>query len=881
MKKYLLFTLAFVGTASAIFFSMNKSRDYYSYNAYPNAKQGHAINGMEFIYKMKANHITGILDVKDVMAAKQQINNMRLNKAGFPLVWTESGPDNVGGRCRTILIDKDDPNVLYAAGVSGGIFKSTNAAASWKALDDAMSTLAFQSSCQDKDGNIYFGSGENAGGFGGSPDREGSAFPGEGIFKSTDGQTFTQLATTKGFNYVNCMAYSPKDNVIYAGTESNLKYSDDGGATWKNVFTGLCRDVKVTKEGTVLAYMGAKIYRSTTGTVANSYTAATGITGGFNRMVLAISPQDPNYVYVLTSASNNFGGLFQSTDGGISFNEIVPGGSTFFNPLNQGAGGQGNYDLCVAVHPRDKKKVFMGGVIMAEWTETKGPIEVNNGTHSDHHWFIFDTISSPMRMYNGNDGGVYRSVNEKFNYFAPYNIGFNVTQFYGIAANSNGDIIGGTQDNGTQYISKVGTEKMRAEAIYGGDGFRCEISKKDKNAFVVESYYGNIARSQNKGASTGSILDKRVPRFKLNSSGGLEADPKGNYIQAPFNTAIKLVEVQDTINRLFVGANSDVWMVEHVINPSKNPTWFKVATVNQTHVIEASDDGKHIFIGRSGALTRVTIPTDTAGHHFYFDTLDNLNPANIYPGIKEDNIYGNLPAGRFITGIAIDRLDANKVLVTMGNYGSTNFIYYSEDALAPAPTWREVQGNLPRMPVFDAEFVYDKPGMVVIGTEFGIWGTTNINATTVSWQEQNQGVSASKPFPRVAVFELRQVESHPGDDGSIIVAGTHGRGIFETSTLYAPSSIRNTSGKETVKMVVYPNPVQDFANLRFSIKQKDNIRVKVMDLSGKVVYSEQLTNQNTGSKLIKVPVNDLINGTYVVSITGNYHKGASKIIVQH
>jgi hypothetical protein len=113
-------------------------------------------------------------------------------------------------------------------------------------------------------------------------------------------------------------------------------------------------------------------------------------------LVIGISPQDPNYVYVWASQSNNFGGLFQSTDGGISFKLIVPGGSTIFNPLNAGAGGQGDYDLCVAVHPRDKKHVYMGGVQMAEWTEAKGPFEVNNGTHSDHHWFTFDTISSPI-----------------------------------------------------------------------------------------------------------------------------------------------------------------------------------------------------------------------------------------------------------------------------------------------------------------------------------------------------------------------------------------------------------------------------------------------------------------------------------------------------
>jgi hypothetical protein len=44
------------------------------------------------------------------------------------LSWQERGPNNIGGRCRTIMIDKRDAsgNTVFAASVSGGIFKTTN-----------------------------------------------------------------------------------------------------------------------------------------------------------------------------------------------------------------------------------------------------------------------------------------------------------------------------------------------------------------------------------------------------------------------------------------------------------------------------------------------------------------------------------------------------------------------------------------------------------------------------------------------------------------------------------------------------------------------------------------------------------------------------------
>ena len=879
MKKIMLFSIGFALVAGSIFFSVNSFKGYYTAENQISQKQFSSMKGLEMLYKMKANQNTGLVDFADVSAARSQLNSMRLFKAGFPLIWEESGPDNVGGRCRTILVDKTNPSIIYAAGVSGGIFKSTNYGASWNAINDAFPTLAFQSSCQTIDGTVYFGSGEYGGGFGGGgPDVEGSSnIDGEGIFKTTDGNTFTQISTTKSISQIYSMSADPKSNIAYAGTNLGLKYTDDGGTTWKNAYTGSCRDVKVASNGTVIAYIGGKIYRSTTGTTSGSYVASTGITNSFNRLVIGISPQDPNYVYVLLSSGgsnpNNFGGLYQSTDGGISFSLLVAAGSLTFNPLNQGAGGQGNYDLCIAVHPRDKERVMMGGVTMAEWTKAKGPYEMNNGVHSDQHWITFDTMSSPIRMYVGSDGGFARSYNDAFTYFVASNLGFNVTQFYGIAASSDGDIIGGTQDNGTLHISKVGTEKKRALAIYGGDGFRAEISQINHNYFIGETYNGGIARSQNKGASMSSIFDKRVPRFKHTpGSQNLEADPSGPYIKAPFNTPIKLSEF-DSVSRLYVGADECIWMVEHVLNYIKSPVWFKVSSFTGAFIIEASTNGRYVFAGRSnGQLVRIKVPVT------YLDTVKNLNPTVIYPTCVTDNITGNLPSGRFITGIAVDKSDSNRLIVTLGNYGNANFIYYTENALAPVPTWKSVQGNLPAMPVYDAEFVYDNPNMIVIGTDLGIYGTTNITSSSVSWTAQNTGTSASKPFPIVATYELRQVENKAGDIGSVIVAGTHGRGIFETHTLF--TGIKNPDGTTSAQLSIYPNPATEYTTVQYSISQKDNIAISVMDLTGKIVYQKQINNETPGLKKQRIETDNLPKGTYIIQIAGTKHKGAAKMIVQ-
>ena len=56
--------------------------------------------------------------------------------------WQSLGPGNVGGRTRALIIDPTNPSVMYAAGVAGGIWKSTNGGASWSALDDFMANIA-------------------------------------------------------------------------------------------------------------------------------------------------------------------------------------------------------------------------------------------------------------------------------------------------------------------------------------------------------------------------------------------------------------------------------------------------------------------------------------------------------------------------------------------------------------------------------------------------------------------------------------------------------------------------------------------------------------------------------------------------------------------
>src|SRR4030095_11346192 len=142
-----------------------------------------------------------------------------------------SGPGNVGGRTRALLIDPVNPDVMYAAAVAGGIWKTTNGGSSWLPLNDFLANIAVTCLVLDPSNPniIYAGTGEGV--------FNADAVRGAGIFKSTDaGAHWTRLAATIGnanFFQVNDIVVSPSNGQhVYAATRSGVWRSLDGGTSW-------------------------------------------------------------------------------------------------------------------------------------------------------------------------------------------------------------------------------------------------------------------------------------------------------------------------------------------------------------------------------------------------------------------------------------------------------------------------------------------------------------------------------------------------------------------------------------------------------------------------------------------------------------------------
>ena len=153
--------------------------------------------------------------------------------------WEELGPGNIGGRTRALVIHPKTTRIMYAGGVSGGVWKTTNSGRRWRPVGDELANLAVNTLAMDPDSPkiLYAGTGE--GYFREKVRGTGLPLRGGGIFKSEDGgASWAQLAKArkKAFLWVNDIVISVQDSArVYAATRKGVFRSTDGGASWRRV----------------------------------------------------------------------------------------------------------------------------------------------------------------------------------------------------------------------------------------------------------------------------------------------------------------------------------------------------------------------------------------------------------------------------------------------------------------------------------------------------------------------------------------------------------------------------------------------------------------------------------------------------------------------
>ena len=815
------------------------------------------------MYSMRLNEATGTIEPEWFEEAVSQADAMRLNRrANKPLKWEGMGPDNVGGRLRAFLIHKDSSNVWFAGSVSGGLFRSFTKGQSWTPVNDRQENLGVTCIAQNPvTGTIFYGTGE--GGFVNlSGTRNGSpAFLGAGLYKSTNnrGVAFSKMANTSAASFMQCnsMVAHPTEDKIYVSTEDGIYEFTNDGANQKKISVGSIKELKMDKNGVLWASTNSGSVLKMDAAGAMKVVNSTANTSG--RTSIAISPQDPNYVYLMGASNNgSFGGLFRTTDGGATWTRLMSYSSVtdIF-----GSNRQGWYDNVVSVDPTNKDKIYMGGVDLATWDvvngyrETAGTYDApwnTNYVHADKHMIAWDMSTTPPTIIVGSDGGLHRSYDGRI--WTPISRGFVSLQLYNVAANELGHMTGGSQDNGTYLLNFSGNSfngqpSKTGISIYGGDGFDVEFSRFSPKTVFVSTYYGNVARTANSGQSTSTFWDDRQP----------------GTAQSDFNTTFCLWESGPKTSRLFLAKNSEVWMANNPTDFAETVSWYLVAKgLGNDRIIEMdyTADGDHLFLCKSGRVTRIDSINSAT-----FTLAANPTVLQVPTPIVQTNITPSGLSGRTVTSVNVDQMNAEHVIITLGGYGNSSYVYETNNALDAVPTWKNITGNLPSMPVYDAVVDVDDSKRIVLGTDLGVWYTEDGGA---NWVEGNDGMA------RVPVFEIRGYEWRPWE-GMTMYVGTHGRGFFRSRTLL--TSTKNLKDNTSLKVVVYPNPTSDRATVSVQSKVKETAVLRVVNLQGKVVM-EKSVEIVVGENNYEIGLGNLTKGYYFATVKGNTNQGTVKVCVQ-
>ena len=94
----------------------------------------------EYFDALRSNPLTGTVSEGEYMGAVNASLKIQ-SKRAVNSVWNELGPDNVGGRTRAFLQDKDTPSLMFVGGVSGGLFRSRTRGSSWTPVNDFQENL--------------------------------------------------------------------------------------------------------------------------------------------------------------------------------------------------------------------------------------------------------------------------------------------------------------------------------------------------------------------------------------------------------------------------------------------------------------------------------------------------------------------------------------------------------------------------------------------------------------------------------------------------------------------------------------------------------------------------------------------------------------------
>jgi PKD repeat protein len=662
--------------------------------------------------------------------------------------WTSLGPSamsmgswtmgRVAGRVNAVVPHPTDENTVYFGSAAGGVWKTTDAGASWTPLFDSVGTLPIGAIHVEPaaPSNVWVGTGDkNGGGCAG--------YFGQGVFLSTDGGTTWSArsgsgATAMPLSIVNAVAVQPTNpNVVLAGgagtcssagglSGAGMFRSTDRGLTWTRVLSSNVEDL-VFAPGSATAYAsvpGQGVFKSTDGgaTWTNS---SSGLTPSGSRMRLALAAGDAQVLYVLQG-----GQVYRSLNGAASWTLRT----------SSACEGQCSYNQAISVHPTDINQVLVGTIRPARSTDGGATFTFLTTTwgsgqtvHQDVHVVLYSRTNG-SRFWIGSDGGLWRTDNGGSS-FVNMNSNLNVTQFYDLAVHpSNADtIFGGAQDNSS---SRRTTSPVWDLTLVSGDGFMNAVDPTNTSIVFQTSYPSGSLPSVYRSTTGGAPNS-----FSKLATTGMTASANFPWVTPLAVASNRLFVAGDTVYRATTSASPMTWTAISANLGAK----VSVLTPMQTgNTIPA-------YLGTSSGAIYATADAAAAS-------------------VTWTNVTGNYPGGN-VSDVAMTPGNWQRVFVTRGAFGA-NKLYRSSSG---GTTWSAVGGGLPNVPANSVAIDPLDTQRIFVGTDVGVY-------------ESLDGGDTFMPFSAGLPLGLVVTDLEVDDVPHVLVAGTYGRGAWKVNLTGGPSN---------------------------------------------------------------------------------------------
>jgi hypothetical protein len=773
--------------------------------------------------------------------------------------WTPLGPSavangqadghpTVSGRVTSIAAGPGGTRV-YIGTANGGTWYSEDSGASWAPIDeyalpgqparlshmeaDSLSTgaIAVRFGANAAADIIFVGTGEpqsSADSPVDSAPNDGDSYYGVGIKSSPSGGTgavWTLEATNLAGHGVFRIVIDPENPaVVFAATSTGLFMRPQpplpaaaGSYTvWTPITAGLpantsVSDLIVAGRGAGRVYFaslwGGQVFRSTDAFSTpggGTWTACAGIGAhGNSRVVLASSDVPalggtPPIVYALLADSTLYR-LDVAATGNFSQVTGIPK-ALFF-------GGQGYYDIALAVDPNNPSTVYMCGdtVYHDDWNLSifKGTITgaagsyvfpfnaandmvvdaqgnkdsthvandatyIGQGIHADGHAIAFatnaDGTHDPTNVWVGCDGGIFQSTQSGTRgSFKPRNTGLAITQITYTAHHPATDTVlfAGAQDQGSVRFRGDSVCFEDPEGDGGG------IAYDPINGYRVMQQYNKTSLSiSSDGGASGNWTDLsaagKFPPVGSSPSVAQKASLATESSNTSFYAPIAAIAVDATHSLAAFGTNR-LW-----ITSDWGQTWVTIPSNSNPYAAGGTSTVSDQLDGQAVTAILWASPTQiyvaTRNNVFRFDQAGGNwtpNPPTALPTT-------NLPAARFITSIDVENATTGSLYITLAG-GNVDHVWYFDPA---ANTWTSAGLTQAILDVPCHSIVVDPlhTEQVYLGTDVGVFKGVKTGAAW-AW---NLFPAADSNLPECAVPFLAL---HPVT--RILRAATHGLGVWE------------------------------------------------------------------------------------------------------